>query len=148
MFASGGFASRVEAEWNGAYVIIVSANAGTRRPKMSSFLGCLVSWLLAFLVSWCLCFLGGKEGEEGRRGTKEGGRKVRKEEVERSKEGRRGKNERKEGEEGGLHRSKMWPLGVENAPQKAPNWLPGGLWAAFGVPGGPLGGPRLIFYRF
>ena len=33
----------------------------------------------------------------------------------------------------------MWPLGVENAPQKAPNLLPGGLWAAFGVPGGPWG---------
>ena len=84
----------------GIQVKMVSANAGTPRPNLRWFLGCLVSWVLAIFVSWCLRFLGGMEGEEERRGTKEG-RKMRKEEVERSKEGRRGRKERKKESEGG-----------------------------------------------
>ena len=84
--------------------------------------------------------MGGKEGEEGRRGTKEGGRKKWKEARKEGEERTRGRKARKDGNIAptcGLWGSKMHT-------KNAPNRFPGGLWAACGVPGGPLGEPRLI----
>ena len=69
---------------------------------------------------------GRKEGEEGRSGKKQG-RKARKE----------GNIAPRMEPLGG---SKMHPKRPQKGAQKAPKSMPGGLWAAVGVPGGPWGG--------
>ena len=114
---------------------IVSANAGTRRPKVTWFLGCYVSRLLAFLAAWCLCFLGGRKGRQ------EG-------EERRSEEGISGKKQGRQARKEGniaprmepLGGSKMHPKRLQQGGQKAPKSMPGGLWAAVGVPGALWGG--------
>ena len=94
-------------------------------------------WLLGVFVSW-----GGRKGRQER-------------EERRSEEGRSGKKQGRKARKEGNIAPRMEPLGVENAPQKAPKrspkgsqiyaWRPlGGRWR----PWGPLGGPRLIFERF
>ena len=131
-------------------LLIVSANAGTRRPKVTwflgcyvsgllrfwvaTFLGCLRSWLLGVIVSW---------GEE-RGGRKERNEGVRKEEVERSKEGRRGRRVTS------LPEWSLW--GVRKCPpkgpQKEPKRLPNLCLEASGRPLaslGALGGAKADF---
>ena len=66
---------------------------------------------------------------------------MRKEEVERSKEGRRGRRVTSLPEWSLWGGSKMHPKRPQKEAQKAPKSMPGGLWAAVGVPGGPWGGP-------
>ena len=122
------------------FQLIVSANAGTRRPNLTWFLGCYVSRLLALLAAWCLCFLGGRKGRQER-------------EERRSEEGRSGKKQGRKARKEGNIAPRMEPLGGSKMhPQKATKrspkgsqiyaWRPlGGRWR----PWGPLGGPRLIF---
>ena len=69
-------------------------------------------------------------------------------EERRNEEGRSGKKQgRKARKEGNiaprmepLGGSKMHPKRPQKGAQKAPKSMPGGLWAAVGVPGGPWGG--------
>ena len=117
---------------------IVSANAGTRRPKVTWFLGCYVSGLLRFSVACVLGFLVSLfPGGEERGGRKERNEGVRKEEVERSKEGRRGRRVTS------LPEWSLWGVRkcTPKGPKKEPKRLPNLCLETSGRPLASLGGP-------